>query len=129
VNKIINNEQPSNAHDQCLALEEPELCHQFINGHNEAICIYEDMYWTMMNKYHTFTVLQHCNIEHYLGEMTFTRAALERYDPKKMEEKKREDKITNADKYDQVYVATIKMHQYMLMMSGREDFNVPKMLI
>jgi hypothetical protein len=63
--------------------------------------------------------------------MTLAQAALESYDPKKMEEKEkeREDKITNADKYDQVYAATIKMHPDMLMMSSPEDFNGPKTLI
>jgi hypothetical protein len=49
--------------------------------------------------------------------MTLAQAALEMYDPKKMEEKERDDKITNADKYHQVYVATIKIHKDMLMMS------------
>jgi hypothetical protein len=57
------------------------------------------------------------------------QVALDRYDPKKMEEKEREDKITNADKYDQVYVATIKMHQDVLFYSGPEYFNGPKALL
>jgi adenylylsulfate kinase-like enzyme len=61
--------------------------------------------------------------------MALAQQELEENDPKGIYNKPREDKVTNADHYDKVYVESIKLHQNMSINGNTIDFEGPTPLL
>jgi hypothetical protein len=83
----------------------------------------------MLEQADSLSRLKRNNIKHYLEEMALAQKSLNDCDPKKMYNKEREEKMENADRYEKVLPAVLKMHHDMIKHATSCDFDGPTTLL